>query len=109
MSLALDTASELFHTRRGDTYIILREAIRFPCYPIKSTDFRRWLRQGFFRQEKSLPSAEAVLSAVETLDSLAWGQGPERETFLRVAHAGGKVYVDLANDLYQVVEIDARG
>ena len=35
--------------------------------------------------------------------------GPEHEVYVRVAHTGGKIYVDLANESWQAVEITPQG
>jgi hypothetical protein len=107
--LALETARALFLSPQGEGYVLLARAQGTRCYPLRSPDFRRWLRHTFVQQEKTLPRAEAVQIAIETLDAAAAGSGVTREVFLRLAEQDGAVYLDLARDDGQAVRLTPTG
>src|SRR5262245_3789473 len=76
-------------------------------WPLRSRGFRKWLRQIYFFEGKSAPNKEALESAVETLDAEAQFSCETHPVELRVAYQDGKIYYDLCNDRWEVVEITA--
>jgi hypothetical protein len=76
-------------------------------WPIKSTHFRRWLANQFFEEEKKMPSSGILQDIMPHFELL--GETNKRQTFVRVGAANGKIYVDLGNETWQVVEISASG
>ena len=63
----------------------------------------------FYQTKKKVLNADAFSAAKVTLDAFADFDGPETEVFVRRARVGGKLYVDLCNDKWEVVEVDADG
>lgn len=63
----------------------------------------------FFQSTGKAPGAQAMQDALGVLEAKAHFDGPQHEVHVRVAHVGGKIYVDLANDSWQAVEITASG
>src|SRR5215217_133293 len=51
----------------------------------------------------------AVSDAINHLEAIALFEGVERRVYVRVAESDGRYYVDLADDLWRVVEIDEDG
>lgn len=78
-------------------------------YRIKSTIFDRWLRRRYFEETGGAPSAEAMRSAIGLIEARAHFDAPERQVFVRVGGLEGRVYIDLGNDAWEAVEIDATG
>ena len=78
-------------------------------HQIKSKGFRRWLVRAFFDQCGRPPGAQALQDALGLLEARAQFDGSEREVYVRVAEHGGSIYVDLANDRWEAVEIAASG
>ena len=103
--------AELFHD--GDTaYAILKVESHDEVWPLQSKYFRDWLFKIYFEQEGKAPNAEAVRAAINTLAGFArFGSNdrpaPEHKASVRIAESGGKIYLDLADDHWRVVEIDA--
>jgi hypothetical protein len=77
--------------------------------PVKSQKFRSILRSTYYAATQDVPSAEAFLSAINTIDALAVRQSPQLKTFVRVAEADGCIFIDLANEWGQVVKISPKG
>jgi hypothetical protein len=100
--------SELFHDG-DDSYATAKAGDHVETYPIRSRGFRRWLLRSYFEQVKESPNGEALGAAINTLEALAQFKGEERKVFVRIAGAGGKLYLDLCNTQWRVVEIDHAG
>ena len=78
-------------------------------WPIRSPTFRRWLGRQFFEQHGKAPGSQALQDAMTVLEGQAIFDGPEFPVFVRVAGDDDKLYLDLANETWQAVEIDAAG
>ena len=69
---------------------------------------RPWLSGLYFDQRQKAASSEALTSALSTLERYAL-KGVERQVYVRAAGYEGKVFVDLADKRWNVVEISAGG
>ena len=76
--------------------------------PVRSVGFRRWLRRLYKERARKGATQEAMRHAEENLDAQAAGAG-QRRVYLRVATYAGKLYVDLCDDAWRVVEVDSEG
>ena len=56
-----------------------------------------------------MPNPTAVNSARDLIEAKAKFTGPERTVHVRIAGAQGRIYLDLCNKDWQVVEIDTEG
>lgn len=99
----------LFHTPAGDSYATVAVNDHRETHPVRAKGFRRWLVRAYFEQYDRPPSNQALQDALGLLEARAEFDGPEREVYVRVAEHGGNIYVDLANEGWQVVEITASG
>lgn len=106
----LAAVAELWHTSgQGIAYATLPVADHREHWPIRSLTFRRWLGRQFFGQYGKAPGSQALQDAMTVLEGQAIFDGPEFPVFVRVAGDGDKLYLDLANETWQAVEIDAAG
>jgi hypothetical protein len=62
-----------------------------------------------YRMEGRPAPTQALQEALATYEAQAQFEGPVREVGMRVSGDGSKVYLDLADDAWQAVEIDASG
>ncbi|WP_424943890.1 TOTE conflict system archaeo-eukaryotic primase domain-containing protein [Aliiroseovarius crassostreae] len=76
--------------------------------PIRSTAFKHHVTLGLFNDKGLTPDDTTLNSVVNYADALA-SQTDREAVWLRFAQAGASRYVFLADDLCQVVEIDAAG
>jgi len=102
-------AVEFFHTPGGDAYATIGIGDHRETHPIKAKGFRRYLVRAFFGRYERPPGAQALQDALGLLEARAQFDGPEREVYVRVAEHGGNIYVDLANEGWESVEITAAG
>ncbi|MEE8176559.1 MAG: primase C-terminal domain-containing protein, partial [Acidobacteriota bacterium] len=109
IELACGDGVELFHAPSGEAYATVPVNDHSENWAIKSGGFRRWLRWRFYKLTGKGPNAQAIQDAVNTIAAIAEYASPEHPVFVRVAEMDGSVYLDLANDAWQGVKIDAQG
>ena len=78
-------------------------------WPIRSKGFKRWLTRQYYEKSKGAPGSEALQAALNALEAKAHFDGEEREVYIRIAHYEGKIYLDLCNAKWQVIEISTEG
>jgi hypothetical protein len=101
--------AQFFHTPGGDAYAKLRIGDHSETHPVRSKGFRRWLVREFFQRYDRPPGAQALQDALGLLEARAQFDGPQREVHVRVAEHDGAIYVDLANERWEAVEITPAG
>lgn len=110
MLVELAMAAELWQTPDQDVaYATMPVSNHREHWPILGKNFKRWLSRRFFEQYRRVPGSQALQEALRVLEGHAFFDGARYPVFLRVAATGDKLYVDLANETWQVVEIDAGG
>jgi hypothetical protein len=107
LELAADV--ECFHTPEGYLFADVRIDGRRETWGITSLVFRQWLALQMYRKHGRPPGAQAMSDALAVLEARARFDGAEHPVFLRVAEADGRIYIDLANDAWEAVEISSRG
>src|SRR5262249_16958077 len=103
-------AAELFHTPGGhdsEGYATVPVGEHKETWPIASKGFRRWLSRLYYMDMKKAPGSQAVHDAVNVLAGMAIHDGPEVSIAVRVAEHDGAIYLDLANEQWQAVEINS--
>ena len=78
-------------------------------WPIKSRGFKRWLTHQYFLACGRAPNSDAMNQALATLDAMACYSGKPAPVFMRRAEHGGKLYLDLCDEAWRAIEIDAQG
>jgi hypothetical protein len=109
VELVHETGITLFHTPDGEAYGSIPVDGHVETYPLKVRGFRRRLARLFFAAEGKSPGAQAVQDALTVLEGQALFDGPELPVSVRLAEHQGRVYLDLCNDSWQVVEITPVG
>ena len=100
---------DLFHTAAGTACADLTITGHRETWPVRGVRFRAWLRHQYYQATGLAPSAEYVNSTLNLLEARAQFDGPERELHLRVTEHDGHIFLDLANEHWQAVEIRADG
>lgn len=101
-------AAELFHDSEGRHFASIKVAGHYKTHALRSTNFKRWLASVFFGLHNSVVSDPVLNEALRIIEQLA-SEGPQIETAIRVAEHDGKIYVDLCDPAWRVVEISASG
>jgi len=107
IDIGLKVSKALFCGDDDGPYAVIRD--RSEVWGVASKRFREWLRCCYFKRVGKGANANSVRDAVETIAARAQFSGDKRKVFLRAAEADGKLYIDLTDDEWRVVEIDANG
>lgn len=107
--LAMADEAELFHAPDGNGYASFPVREHREIWRIESSAFRHWFVRRYYERFQKLPAREALRDVIEALDHRALYEAPEYPVSLRLATAGGCVYLDLGTPDWQVVEISKEG
>ncbi len=102
------TAS-LFHTPTGIGFIDIDVDGHRETWPLRSKQFRAWLRRCHYRETSDALGADPIRSVVDLLEARAQFDAPERTVQVRVAEHAGRIYLDLCDDEWLAVEIGPDG
>lgn len=105
----LAQTAELFHTPDGIGYADLQINDHRETWPIRGKGFRRWLARRFFEETGGAPSSEALQSALNVIEAKAHFDAPERQVHIRIGGLDGRLYLDLGDETWRAVEMDATG
>ena len=105
----LAESAELFVTPDRTAYADFNINGHRETCPIKSKGFRRWLLSRYFAATKGAPSSDGLESALNVIESKAHFDAPERTVHIRVGGLDGRLYLDLGDETWRAVEIDASG
>ena len=107
--IELAGSAELFRTTDGVAYADIDINGHRETYRIRQKGFKQWLARRFYTEQKGAPNSEALQSAVNLIEADALFDAPQREICIRVGGHDGRLYLDLADDNWRAVEIDADG
>jgi hypothetical protein len=105
VDLAFALSEELWHDPAGDPWITLRINDHRENWRVKSEAMRRWLRRLYFERREQVPGSQAIQDAIGMLEAYATHAGDMHKVHVRVAEHDGRIYVDLCDAAWSVVEI----
>ncbi|MGD9541203.1 hypothetical protein [Methylocystis sp.] len=105
----LAQTGELFHAPDGTGFADLDINGHRETWPIRAKGFRRWLARRFFEATGGAPSSEALQSALNVIEAKAHFDAPERQVHIRVGGLDNRLSLDLGDERWRAVEIDATG
>ncbi len=81
-----------------------RESVR-----LKSKRFKEWLNWRFHTETGKAPAREAIKGVIANAEARAFYDGTEHRSWIRVAEHEGRIYLDLGDDAWTIIEIDETG
>jgi hypothetical protein len=105
----LADSAELFHDQTGEAYATIDVDGHQETWLIKAKGFRRWLAQQFYQAHDKAPGSQAVQDALGVLEGKALFKGEEIAVYTRLAGHEGAIYLDLANQQWQAIQITSTG
>jgi hypothetical protein len=99
----------LFHTPDGTAYADIKISGHRETWKVRSSGFRDWLTDSFYRRTGGAPSSDAMQQAIAVADLKARRSGVERCVHVRVGGDNGKIYLDMADANWRAIRIDANG
>lgn len=109
VELAEATGATFFHTSEGRGFITINVQSHVEHHPVESKYIRRWLSGQAWRLYGKAPSAQALTDALGVLCCKAHFDSPEEEVYVRIAELNGDIYLDLANESWQMVKVTSDG
>ena len=100
---------ELFHTSSGVAFADFITEGHRETWPIRSKQFRTWLRRCYYQATGTAAGAAMVGSALDLLEARAQFDAPERAVNIRIAEHAGRIYLDLADEDWRTVQIGPDG
>lgn len=100
---------DTFHDESGRPYMTVNTSKGRRTFAVRSKAARDLLQGVVWNEWQDPLSKYKMEDAMQMLASKAKYEGEEKETFLRIGHRDQKVYLDLANDQGEVVEISRDG
>ena len=105
----LNVEPELFHTASGAAFADIMIDGHRETWPVRGGRFRSWLRRQYYEKTGGVPGAGAIRLFLDLLEARAQFDGPQRAVHIRTAAHEGRIYLDLADDLWRAVEIGPDG
>jgi hypothetical protein len=102
-------SAKLFHSPDGSGFADLDINGHRETWPIRSKGFRRWITRRFFEETDGAANSEALQSALNVIEAKAHFDAPERTVHIRVGGLDERLYLDLCDEGWRAVEIDATG
>jgi hypothetical protein len=99
----------LFHDPSGTAFADLTIEGHRETWPIRSRQFRHWLRRRYYKEYGSAASAETIRSALDLLEARAQFDAPEHAVHVRIAEHDSRIYLDLADKEWRAVQIGPDG
>jgi hypothetical protein len=107
--IKISAESVLFHAPNGTGYADIIIGDHRETWAIRSQGFRHYLMREFYKRVGNAPSSNAMQAALGLIEAMARFDGSKHEVNIRVAGHNGKIYLDLADEFWRAVEIDACG
>jgi len=105
----LDEGVKLYHAPDGIGFADISVSNRTETWAIRSSNFKLWVRQVYYRATDGAPSGEAMETALGVLEAKALFDGEEMPVYLRCAEHDGNIYIDLGDRDWRMVEVSSGG
>ena len=99
---------ELFRSRDGNVFADVYEGAIRKTWPVQSKQFSQWLAREYLETLKRIAAPAQLRAAINQIEAQAQ-VSLEREVFRRVGKFGDRLYLDLADEKWRAIEIDASG
>jgi hypothetical protein len=107
--LSLDPTTELFHSPDGCNYATIPLDGRRETWPLDSKGFLQLLASQLYSSLGKMPSETFLRTRIGILKGQAQFRGPCKPVHVRLAEQDGSIFLDLADDHWRVIRIDADG
>lgn len=104
-----DCIDELFVDQNKIPYVAVKRSRRNEVYKLNSDTFEAFIIDLWYGRKKQLLKKRDVKELVYQLTCRAMGERVIRDVYVRVASLNDKVYLDLCNDNWEVIEISSKG
>lgn len=99
----------LFHCENDSAYAEIEVRGHVEVWPLETKSFRDWLSHQYFNLTNTGADRGALADALSTLSSKAKFNCEQRDVYLRVASLGDTIYMDMCDEAWRVIKINAEG
>jgi hypothetical protein len=103
--IALADEAKLFHTPDGEGYAQVLVDDHRETWTLHSNGFKQWIVRKYYQQSGKPPGSQPLKDAIGLLGAKAQFDGQESPLFVRLAEHNGRIYVDLCDAKWRVVEV----
>lgn len=109
--LLLDCARDAvyWHDSDGNSYATITTNEHREHYNVQSNSFKSWLDRQYYLRVARSSGVQAMKDALLTIEGWAKYEGELHNPHIRVGGYDGKIYLDLADDYWQAIEITSDG
>lgn len=109
VDLAIKECKSFWHDELRNGYADIQFNGHLGTVRIRSSEFRYLLGRAFFSDTGRVAGNHAIVEAIETLEGRAIFQGSCFKRNVRIGHANKRIFLDLGNDAWEIVEIHSNG
>lgn len=100
---------ELWHDGERETYATYPVNGHSENSKIRSRDFKRWLAGAYYVEHGGAVGGQALEDALRVFDARAANDGACYQVCRRIGRTGDRIYLDLCDDRWRVVEVGPYG
>jgi hypothetical protein len=100
---------ELFYTADKTPYATIQVNGHQETWSLESKEIAALLQKSLYEAMRKVAKTFDLQDALRTLEAKALFDGKEEKVFVRIAKANEKIYVDLCNEEWSVVEVSSSG
>ena len=100
---------ELWKDLNGNPWVTLPLETHQEHYSLESKTVKQYLAGHYYEKQRSVLSGGSIQDALLTLSAKALSKEKQHPVFVRVAEIENAVYLDLANETWQVVKVAVTG
>lgn len=100
---------ELFHTEEQVPYVRVPVGGHWETLKIRCKRFKSWLKGLAYKNGMAVIGDQTIQDVLGVFESAAFFENPCCPVFLRMAKQGEIIYIDLANEHWQAIEITSGG
>jgi len=101
--------AKLCHDEDFNAYASIEVDDHAETWPVRSKGFRLWLRRRLREEQNKSAHSEAVSTAIEEIESKAYFDAPEADVFVRLGEHEDGIWLDLADENWRTVCVNASG
>jgi len=97
------------HDADGRCIAIIAGETHREVYYVDGSGFNEWLRSAYFSAYRKGIGDLAISTALSTLSAIGKHQGTEQKVHMRCAKYGDAYFIDLCDDKWRAIRVDANG
>lgn len=107
--MALTQYCDLWHSPDGEGFVTIPVQGHRENWAIRSRQLKNWLSARAFEEMGIAPGAQAIEDTLRVLEARAVNEGREETPWMRTGQRDGRLFIDLCNSAWQVIEVHSAG